>query len=256
MNTYKIIVSYDGTDYFGWQIQPAKKTIAGVLQAHFKERFGHDITLVGASRTDGGVHALGQVARFYSPLTIEDERFRKAFNAHLPKDIHLRKLQRVRDDFHPQREVEKKIYQYHIVTERPLPGLSRFVTLQRPFDLAKFQEAVQLFVGTHDFRSFCTGNDLENTVRTVEQVTITYKKRYGIYQVTVVGPGFLRYMIRRMVGAALYVAINPTEDISSIASILSQKNPLHHLPTAPAHGLLLRKIIYKGSYDNSIICKT
>lgn len=245
--TYKIIVSYDGTNYYGWQEQDGLPTVAGILQKQYARIFGHQITLVGASRTDGGVHALGQVARFYSPLDISSERFCAAWNAHLPRDMHIRSFERVQDGFHPQRNVDYKIYQYHISVRRPLPFLSRYVTwFPRGFNETKLQEALQHFVGTHDFRSFCTGNEYDNTVRTVDSIACDYIKQYGIYRITVRGPGFMRYMIRRMVGAALAVASRTELEPQDIVTTLERKNPAHQLPTAPSHGLVLRKIIYKG----------
>lgn len=244
MNAYKIIVAYDGTDYYGWQEQRDAVSVAGCMQERFKKLFGHDIQLVGASRTDGGVHALGQVARFYSPLSIESERFRNAWNAKLPADIHIRQLLPV-VDFHPQHNVIQKTYQYYVSPQRPLPFISRYVMWHRPFDVDKLAQALQYFVGEHDFRSFCTGTDYENTIRRVDSIECRYIKRYNVFQIEVRGPGFLRYMIRRMVGSALYVASYPNRNIEVIDQILKQKNPAHHLPTAPSYGLVLRSITYR-----------
>lgn len=251
MFTYKIIVAYDGTDYHGWQVQPDKITVAGVLEHQFKAIFGHEIKLVAASRTDAGVHALGQVARFYSPLSIDLERFRRAWNAHLPPAIHIRSFELMSQDFHPQHEVAYKIYNYHVSIHRPLPMLSSYAINFRPFDEQKLRACLQVFKGTHDFRSFCTGDDYENTIRTIDDIDFDYIKQYAIYRIWVKGPGFMRYMVRRIVGAALYVAAHKNIPLTTINEILYKKDPLHQLPTAPAHGLLLRKIIYRKLYDLS-----
>lgn len=246
MQRYKLLIAYDGTDYHGWQVQPDEVTVAGVLQNRFKKVFGHEIHLTGASRTDAGVHALGQVATLNTDIVIEPQKLCSAWNGRLPADIRIRSAYVVPDTFHPQRNVATKIYWYHVFTERPLPGFARYGYWYRfPIDMHKLQAGLQLFVGTHDFRSFCTGDEQESTVRSVAAIRVVFSPHYRAYRIEVEGPGFLRYMIRRMVGAALYVAAHPTMPITEIASILAARNPLHTLPSAPAHGLVLRKIIYQ-----------
>src|SRR4029079_13319538 len=117
---------YDGTDYFGWQIQSSKPTIAGTLQSSFKRVFQQEISIVGASRTDTGVHARGQVASFVSDIVIAPETMRVAWNKVLPPAIMIRSLEVVPDDFHPQRNVVNKTYHYHFFLERPLPQQARY----------------------------------------------------------------------------------------------------------------------------------
>lgn len=246
MQRFKLLIAYDGTDYHGWQVQPDKATVAGVLQARFKKVFGHEIHLTGASRTDAGVHALGQVATLNTDIVIDPQKLCSAWNGRLPADIRIRAATCVPDEFHPQRNVATKIYWYHIFTERPLPGFARYGSWYRfPIDMHKLQAALQLFVGTHDFRSFCTGDEQESTVRSVTAIRVIPLIHYRAYRIEVVGPGFLRYMIRRMVGAALYVAAHPQMSVTEIATVLAARNPLHTLPSAPAQGLVLRKIVYQ-----------
>lgn len=242
---YKLVVAYDGTDYFGWQLQKRDVTVAGILADRFKKVFGREVTLVGASRTDAGVHALGQVVSFSSDLVIEPGRLRSAWNGRLPRDIMIRALS-YEPGFYALRNVEQKIYWYHISPRRPLPFVARYALWHRfPFERQALYDALQRFVGTHDFRSYCTGDERVNTVRTVTAIELDWIEAYQVYRVTVKGPGFLRYMIRRMVGAALQVASMPQHySADEITRVLQLCDPSHDLPTAPAHGLLLRKIQY------------
>lgn len=245
MFKYKIIVAYDGTDYAGWQMQPAYPTVTKILQDKFKSVFNKEIKITGASRTDAGVHALGQVASFYLDFEINSHDLLRAWNSKLPKDILIRKIELVSNDFHLRRNVKDKIYYYNILGSRPLPFFSRFgFNIKKSIDIEKLQACLDVFLGTHDFRSFCTGYDKENTIRTINSINIQYLKRYNLYQIKVVGPGFLRYMIRRIVGAATDVACNPNKSISQLKVALEQKNPAQKFPTAPACGLVLYKIIY------------
>lgn len=247
MNYYKCILAYDGTDYHGWQMQPDEPTVAQVLHKTFTKVFGLDASIVGASRTDSGVHALGQVVLLKTELDLEATKLFFAWNNRLPADILIRSIERVSEDFHPQRHVEQKTYWYHFFPERPLPFFARYGYYVRTMpNLDKLNESLQIFVGTHDFRSFCTGDDMgPNTVRTIDEINVTYIKRFKAYRIEVKGPGFLRYMIRRIVGASLISGQKDYFPLEYLCEVLLAKNPLHTLPTAPAHGLVLYKINYK-----------
>jgi tRNA pseudouridine38-40 synthase len=239
-------VAYDGTDYYGWQLQSEHVTIAGMLEARFKEVFGRSIRIMGASRTDAGVHALGQAVSFSSDLIIDPERMRRAWNGCLPRDIHIRSIELL-PGFYALNNVKQKIYWYHFFTSRPLPMGSRYGLFYRyPIDLEKMRAALQVFVGTHDFRAFCTDDERESTIRTVDAIDLIYIPHYQAYRVIIRGQGFLRYMIRRMVGAALHAAARPELSANDIRAALLAKDPGHQFPTAPAHGLTLRKIIYSS----------
>ena len=243
---YKIIVAYDGTLYSGWQVQKEGATVAGQLQNTFLKVFNHPITLIGASRTDAGVHALGQVALFKTYLTIPVRHLLRAWNNRLPSDIVIRSLEEVSLNFHPQHGVQEKTYWYHVLPQRhPLPFMRSYAyAFSDPIDMKKLQEALSVFVGTHDFRSFCSGWDMEHTIRTITQVDVIYIRKYNCYRIVIKGPGFLRYMIRRIVGACLVVASNADMSIDVLVKALAQKDPEQTLPKAPAHGLVLRKIRY------------
>lgn len=250
MHVYKIIIAYDGTAYHGWQVQPQDITIAGMLENRFKDVFKIPIKLIGASRTDAGVHALGQVASFSLDPQIEAESLTWAWNNALPRDILIRSLEEVSSDFHPQRSVAEKTYHYYFFDKRPLPFLSRYGYYQGTFDRTQLIEGLQVFVGTHDFRSFCTGYEQESTIRTINCIELQYFKRYGVYRISVKGPGFLRYMIRRIVGACLDVASSPYKSINDLQIALDAKNPQQNLFVAPAHGLVLHSIHYVGTNEH------
>lgn len=244
---YTLIVSYDGTAYCGWQQQSNETTVAGILCSRFKKVFGRDCSMIAASRTDAGVHALGQVARITTDLVIDPSVLCRVLNGALPTDIHIRSAVVRGDDFHPLYRVDYKMYYYHIFIRRPLPQWARYgYYCSRTLDLEKFKKCLAIFVGTHDFRSFCTGELTCSTIKTINSITLTFDRRMQAYRIVFKGKSFLRHMIRRIVGAALHVAYSDLP-IETLQSALEEKNPAQQLPTAPGHGLLLRKVIYKNS---------
>lgn len=253
MFKYKAIIAYDGTDYHGWQIQPDRVTVAGKIQECFREVFDHEVKISGASRTDAGVHALGQIAVFVTNLNIDAKKLKFALNNVLPKDILIRNIEQAPADFEPRGNVVQKKYCYYIFDERPLPFISRYGHAPKyPIDKKKIYEALQVFVGTHDFRSFCTGYEAESTIRKIDSIELNYFKRYGVTQVTVLGKSFLQYMIRRIVGASLDIAMYKNRNICELKVALEEKNPEQNFMAAPARGLVLHKINYK-SIDDKIL---
>jgi len=246
MKKYKIIVAYDGTDYCGWQKQKCVPSVAQRIEDTFSIVFDKVISLSGTSRTDAGVHALGQVASFWADFSITPEKMFNAWNNMLPPDIVIRDLKMVPQDFSVHQNVEQKSYFYHFFTKRPLPFVQRYGWFYRyPIDMMKLNEALSVFLGTHDFRSFCTGDERENTVRTIEAISLEYIKRYNVYRIVVKGPKFLRYMIRRIVGACIEVSARKNMSVNYLSDVLVEKNPQQILPNAPSKGLLLYKIKYK-----------
>lgn len=243
---YKIIVAYDGTDYFGWQKQKEKLTVAQVLQDTFATVFNRSIHLSAASRTDAGVHALGQVATFQTDLVIKEAKMMRAWNNLLPNNIRIRALEKTTENFHLHANVLHKTYWYHFFSKSPLPFIARYGWHYRyPINIKKLQECLNVFVGTHDFRSFSTGDERgEDTIRTIHSASIEYISRYSAYRIEIVGPKFLHYMVRRMAGACIEVASCNDLKVDEIKRVLEAKNPEHLLPNAPAKGLLLYKIKY------------
>lgn len=248
MNCYKIVIAYDGTEFYGWTLQPGLPSVAKILQDIFYDVFKEKIALVGASRTDAGVHALGQVARFYAHTAVDVVTMSKAWSALLPGTIVIRSLELVVDSFHPHHGILNKTYYYHFFLHRPLPFFQRYgLHCKGPFDSERLSRVLQLFVGTHDFTAFSSGTPIgDNPLCTIEKIEVQHIKRFGVYQISITGNRFLRHMVRRIVGAAFMGA--QKKDILSIAqvqTIFEAKNPNHYLPNAPAKGLLLYKIRYK-----------
>ena len=244
---YTLIIAFDGTRYTGWQQQPRAISIAETLQKVFLRVFKKPVWILGASRTDAGVHALGQVVFLRTDFFIQAHILKKALSDILPPDIVIRSAIVATDDFHPWYCVAQKTYYYHFFTRQPLPFIARY-GWHYPYavDYQKLQAALALFVGTHDFRSFvCAEDERVEMERTIDAINLSYIRRYGVYRIEVRGKKFLRHMIRRIVGAALYVASHKNVSICAISAILNKKDPRHNMPTAPAHGLLLRKIVYE-----------
>ncbi|MBV8660975.1 MAG: tRNA pseudouridine(38-40) synthase TruA [Candidatus Dependentiae bacterium] len=246
MAVYKMVVAYDGTAYHGWQRQPDAITVVQVLEETFKSVFKQKISISGASRTDAGVHALGQVAAFTLDMKIAPEILKFAWNNVLPLDILIHDISIVSDNFNPRHGVISKTYHYVFFNKRPTPFTQRYGWyFSRPVDLDLLQEALQIFVGTHDFRSFCTGYDMHSTVRTIHSIHVEYDDAAKTYKIVVKGPGFLRYMIRRIVGACLAVASKDQFSCEDIRIALAKKDPAQTLPNSPAKGLLLYEIQYE-----------
>lgn len=241
-------IAYDGTDYYGWQIQPHEITVVQRLQDTFFSLLGIRITIIGASRTDAGVHALGQVARFAAELPdgIDLDRIRHGWNARL-QGIIIRSLSEAPKDFHPCANVRQKTYWYILFKKPPLPFISRFGWYYRfmPYvDIKKFEACLQLYVGTHDFGSFCKAEDGKTTIRRIDSIRLKNVHRWGAYLIEIKGPSFVRFQIRRMIGYALDVARQQDLSVDYLKSMLTNPNPLQKLLKADGRGLILRRIIY------------
>lgn len=246
-NQYKIIVAYDGSDFFGWQAQKEVVSVAGTLQNIFERVFNKKIKLAGASRTDAGVHAMGQVAVFYTDLVIDTDKMLRGWSNILPPTIVIRSLEKV-EKFNPYRNVVAKTYWYHFFLERPTPFTQRFGWHYRySVDIEKLQESLNVFLGTHDFKAFCSDDERgDDTIRHIEKIEVQWLPEYAAYRISITGPKFLRYMIRRIVGAAIEVASRNHLGPHDIKRVLAAKNPEHLLPNAPAKGLVLYTIEYKN----------
>lgn len=248
MNYYRLRLAYDGTRYKGWQLQADGLTVAGVLIASFQEVFGVPVTVVGASRTDAGVHAYDQVVRCATLLVIEPQKLHVAWNRALPRDITIRIIERVDEQFHPQHGVICKTYWYHLFEERALPFYAPYGWgLSYSLDEIKLRACLQYVVGMHDFRSFCTGDERESTLCQVDEIEVYYVRHWHTWRIAVHGPRFLYRMVRRIVGSAVYIATRPRLSATLYREVFEACDPQHTLMTAPARGLMLRKIVYAQS---------
>jgi len=251
LSMYKLIIAYDGTDFAGWQRQSEGGSIEQVVSSSFMRVFDAEVALSAASRTDAGVHALGQVVLCRTPIALKPEALRRAWNGALPQSVLIRSCALVSDEFHPRCNVQSKTYHYHFFTKQPLPFLARYGWYcERPVDLSKLEQVLAGFVGTHDFCAFCKARDVcGSTVRMINSITIEYFRRFSVYRISVTGPGFMRHMVRRLVGAAMFVATRSDMPIDYAQQVLLSGDPNNTLGKAPAHGLLLYKIRYGGAHE-------
>lgn len=243
----KLVVAYEGTEYCGWQVQPNGITIEGVLNNALSKLLGEDIQVIWASRTDAGVHSLGNVAVFDTRAKIPPEKICYALNQRLPDDIAVQSSCQVPDGFHPRRCYSEKTYEYRILNRKiPVPTLRRDTYFYyRNLDLMKMQQAAGYFVGEHDFKSFCSvRSSVEDTVRTILSCTVE-KISGDIIIFRVAGTGFLYNMVRIMAGTLISVGIGEIAP-ESILEILKKKDRSAAGPTAPAHGLTMIGIKYGG----------
>jgi tRNA pseudouridine38-40 synthase len=239
---YKIVLSYDGTDYCGWQIQPGRKTIQGEVESALARIFQKKVSLTGAGRTDAGVHALGQAASFRIDRDMPAAELFKALNALLPDDIRIAELARVPASFHARRDAKGKLYRYRIITSREISPFDIRYALHWPYPLnvSRMRTAAALFAREGDFSGF-SSNRILPPVRSVVRSEIRKKGDEITY--TVEARGFLRYMVRTMVGTLLEVGRGRIP-VAAIEEIFRDKKRTLASPTAPAKGLSLVKVIY------------
>ncbi len=237
----RLIVAYDGTNYHGWQVQPGVVTIESELNRCLSALLQEEIQVIGASRTDSGVHALGNVAVFDTIARMPAEKISYALNQRLPEDIRIQKSEEVAADWHPRYCDSRKTYEYHIYRgEFPMP-IKRLYSLHtyHKLDVAKMKDAASYLEGEHDFKSFCqTGAQVESTVRTIYKVEVVENGAELIIRVC--GNGFLYNMVRIIVGTLLEVGQGKRKP-EDMKHIIEAKDRAAAGPTAPAHGLLLYK---------------
>lgn len=242
-----LTVAYDGTAYCGWQIQNNGKTIQGELNRCLTELLGRPTETMGASRTDAGVHALGNVAVFDTDSRIPAEKFSYALNQRLPEDIRIQASQEVRPDFHPRYCESEKTYEYRILNRRfPLPTQRLYSYFYHyPLDTDKMREAASYVIGRHDFASFCgAGAQVKTTVRLVTGFSV---ERAGeTVRLQVSGRGFLYNMVRILAGTLIEIG-NGAYPPAHMREILDAKDRGAAGPTAPACGLTLLGIEFLES---------
>ena len=244
MKRIKLVTAYDGTNYHGSQIQNNGETIEGVLKMELSSLLKEDIQIIGASRTDAGVHARGNVFVFDTESRIPPEKFTYALNARLPEDIRIQDSEEVPLTFHPRHQDTVKTYEYRVLNRKlPLPEyrLHTHFTYEA-LNIEKMQQACKFFIGEYDFASFCAaGSQAESTVREIYDLHV--KKEGDLITISVTGNGFLYNMVRIIAGTLLKVGSGQfaPEDMEGI--IQGRDRSLAG-PTAPAKGLTLIEIRY------------
>ncbi|MCQ2979499.1 MAG: tRNA pseudouridine(38-40) synthase TruA [Clostridia bacterium] len=242
----KLTISYDGTNYAGWQVQDNARTIQGELEKVNKKIFGEDVRITASGRTDAGVHANGQVAMMQVKTNINIENLPLIYNTKLPKDIVVLKAEEVPVSFHPIEDVTSKVYEYKILNSDfrnvRLRNYTYFVP--RKLNVEAMKEAAKYFVGEHDFVGFAqAGIVATDTVREIFSLDVN-KDEEEIITIRVEGKGFLHNMVRIITGTLIYVG-QGTIDPKDIPGIIESKDRSKAGFTAPAYGLTMCEVHYE-----------
>jgi tRNA pseudouridine38-40 synthase len=245
MPRLKCIISYDGTLFSGYQVQPGKRTVQGEIQkALTKLNKGVNIRVSASGRTDAGVHARGQVIHFDTSLEIEPARWQIALNSLLPDDIAVSSAEIVPQDFHARFGAAGKEYRYFLLLSKHRNPFQRNYAYQYPLELNydAMREASNQLLGTHDFTSFCSAKtEVEDRVRTLKE--IDFFEENGMLVFRFVGNGFLYNMVRILVGTLLEVG-NGRRAADTMQGLLASKDRTLAGKTAPGHGLYLWQVFY------------
>ena len=257
MRNIKITIAYDGSNFHGWQLQPGLPTIQGALNDAARKITQEKITVQGASRTDTGVHALGQVAHFKTQSGLSAAELQRAINALLPPAIRIMEAEEMGPDFHPRWQAQAKTYRYRIFRGRVLPPFEYGRVLHYPFPLneAAMVEAARLFEGEHDFSSFAASSGSEeddnerNMVRVIHSSEVIGEPERNEIAYVVRGQSFLRYMVRKIVGTLIEVGrgrLGPAD----IAQLFELRDRSRSGPTMPPEGLYLVSLEYPDPTDS------
>ncbi len=244
MKRMLLTISYDGTAYHGWQIQPNAVTVQGIMCDALSQILKTKVALAGTSRTDAGVHAREFTCHFDCEDNIPNEAFLKGLNSILPKDIAVTDCRQVADDFHSRYNAKGKTYCYNIYNSaRKDPFKLRYAwQIERPLDINKMNEFAKQIIGKHDFCAFSSsGRSVEDTVRTISECFVT--KDGDDIKLTVTADGFLYIMVRIIAGTAVSVSDGKVK-IEDLPEILSAKDRDRLGVTAPANALFLEKVHY------------
>ena len=244
MRTIKLTIQYDGTDYYGWQMQASHSTVQQVLQEALSIVCNHPVVLHGSGRTDTGVHALGQVAHFKTSSRIDMPQLHKGLNSLLPDDVVVREAVEAHPDFHARFDATARTYWYFILNEAvPSVFYRRYAWhVRKPLDIKAMRDAAALLVGMHDYSSF-QAREREDAcmVREVKRVRL---KRVGpLLLFEIQASSFLRHMVRGIVGTLVETGLGKLS-AAGMRDILMARDRSQAGPTAPAQGLFLKEVRY------------
>ena len=252
MRNIKLTIAFDGTEFRGWQKQSNAPTIQGELEKALTRITNAPVTLHGAGRTDAGVHALAMVASFQTASSISPATLHKGLNSILPSAIRILHTEDVEPEFHARFSTTSKTYYYTIETEAIQSPINRLYAVHIPQELAirPMQQCLDLITGTHDFASFEASGSRDKSisngrgsVRTLQEATLNRTGNNEL-QFMFTGDGFLRHMVRNIVGTVLEVG-KGRKTVEEFKTILESKDRSKASATAPAHGLFLKKVHYK-----------
>jgi tRNA pseudouridine38-40 synthase len=250
MKNFKLTIEYDGTNYSGWQRQAHDPTVQAQIEGALALMTRSTVTVIGAGRTDAGVHALGQVANFRCDTRLDPEAFLRGLNSLLPADIVICDCRRVPDGFHARFDAKSKVYHYRILNRDTRAAVDRAYAwfIHRPLDLAAMRCATGVLVGRHDFKAFeGTGSPRAHTLRNVlaadwvqgEDQRLTFR---------IEADGFLRCMVRNIVGTLVAVGLGKLAP-GNVQAIMDARDRKRAGATAPARGLFLMKVQYEPAAD-------
>ena len=241
----RLLIAYDGSRYQGWQRQKEAPTLQGTIEAVLNRITQESISLKGAGRTDAGVHAWGQVANFKTSALLPLSKLESAFQALLPRDILIREILEVDSGFHARFSSQAKVYDYFITCRKPQsPFIRRYVwSIKEPLSLPRIRTGLLLLKGEKDFSSFQTaGSPVFQTVRTIQQADLLAAP-WGTFRLRFKADGFLRHMVRNMVGLLIRLGLGRLS-LEEFAGVIAAKDRSKTGAMAPAQGLFLRKVIY------------
>ncbi len=247
---YKLLIQYDGTDFHGWQVQENQRTVQGELQRVLSLLEDAEVGVAGSGRTDAGVHAEGQVANVNLARSFTPDKLRGAINGNLWRDLRILQVEKVSDDFHARFSARGKTYVYRVVNAPVIsPFWTRFAHHEaRPLDVSKMNEVSRVFLGKHDWTAFYSANsDAQTRVRTITEFSVESvwdsRANASTIEFRITGDGFLRYMVRSIVGTMLEVGRGEKDSDTIQTTIVSGDRDLAGA-TAPANGLTLVKVFY------------
>lgn len=252
MQTIKLLINYEGTHYFGWQKQTeTKKTIQGIVEEALEKLCHQKISLIGSGRTDAGTHAKGQIAHFRIDELNPRLNLLMALNANLPKDISVKKAWLMPNEFHAKGSVIKKTYRYQIHNSKTPPALyHQYLNwVARPIDINRLNELTKKLIGVHDFKAFQNaGTDVAHTIREIYEAKWQNIENTSNIEFIVTGNGFLKQMVRNIVGTALDLYFEG-QGPNKMSQILDSKDRTKAGKTASAEGLFLEEVIYPENLD-------
>ena len=248
---FKLLLQYDGTDFHGWQVQTGERTIQGELERVLSLLNDAPVHVSGSGRTDAGVHAEGQVASVKINRVFTPEKLRGAINGNLWRDLRILSVEKAADDFHARFSAKGKTYLYRVINAPVIsPFWARYAHHEaRPLDVNRMNEAARLFLGKHDWTAFSAAqSDADNRVRTILEFSVELlwdsRANASLIEFRVTGDGFLRYMVRSIVGTLLEVG-RGEKDFDTIQTAIVGGDRNLCGATAPAHGLTLLKVYYE-----------
>jgi tRNA pseudouridine38-40 synthase len=244
MPTVKLILEYDGSRYAGWQRQPDQPTIQEAVETALFQLTQETVSVIGAGRTDSGVHAVGQVASFRIGRQWTPRQWIRGLNARLPDDVAVRSVALMPDDFHARYAARGKLYEYRILNRPERPALDRAYLwhVHKPLDPSAMERAASYLLGSHDFSSFeGTLTDNEDPVCDLRQLSLT--KENDVIRVLAYADRFLKHMVRAIVGTLVEVGHGKRAP-DSLKTILVAKDRTAAGRTAPPHGLFLMRVDY------------